>query len=112
MSPANFGRYRHRVKIQQSTPSTDAAGLTIDVWSTLTNWYCSIDPASGVEQENAEQFESSVSHILEGWAIRNFTVKSNMRVLYGARAFNIESALNVNEHNELLRLQCSEVISG
>ena len=100
------GAMRHRVKLQSSTLAADAAGGNVQTWADVATIWAAITPLSGQESFTAQQFAAKVSH----WVLIPYRsgVTAQMRLLYGARAFNIQSVVNVDERNHVLKLLCEE----
>lgn len=103
------GNLIHQVVIQHATVAQDAYGQPIETLATFATVWAEILPLRGVEMFTAQQFQSKVTakiriHYLNG-------VSPTMRVLYGARTYQIESIINTTERNIELVLMCSEVLS-
>ena len=103
------GRLRHRVKIQHYTESQNAFGEATKAWTDYATVWAAVEPVRGREfwesqQVNAEITTKITMRYLAG-------VKPKMRVLYGTRIFEIDSAINVDERNRELQLLVMENIS-
>jgi len=101
-----LGSMRHRVKLQSATLATDAAGGSVPAWSDVATVWAAIAPISGQEMFTAQQFSAKVSH----WIRIPYRtgVTPLMRLLYGTRAFNIQSVVNEDERKHRLKLLCEE----
>lgn len=104
------GKLRHTVTIQQRTagsPQRTASGQPDTSWTTFQAGVpCSIDPISGREYFTQQQVQGEVTHRIRLRYLAGIT--QSMRVLYGARVFDIVSVLNWEERNIELHLMCVE----
>lgn len=109
------GDLRHWLLIEAKTVAVDANGDRTENWTTFVECWGSIRNGSGREFFAARQTIADLSHDI---IIRYVAgLAPDMRVKYvdpknanAARYFNIRSISNPNELNEMLRLQCSEVV--
>jgi SPP1 family predicted phage head-tail adaptor len=97
---------RHKLTIQSTTQTQASDGSVIDTWGTFATAWGEVKPLSGREYFSAQAEGSSVSHKIKIRYIAGITTK--MRVLWGARVFDIEAALNSDEGNRELILMCVE----
>ena len=105
---ARAGCMRNRVSIQSRTESRDAHGGIAETWATTALAYADIQPIRGREFFSAEAVNSDVTHKV---TIRyREGITPQMRVLFGSRALNITSVINVNERSDCLELMCREVV--
>ena len=104
----NAGSLRHRITIQSVTETEDTFGGTTEVWGTHATVWASIEPLSGRELLQAQQVQAEVTHRVRCRYVSGVT--SKMRVLYGARYFNIITPINPEERNRELALMCKELI--
>ena len=104
--------YRHKVTIQQPSTGKNSAGAPAPAWSTLAIRWAGIKPLSGREYIAAQAAQSKTSHeIRMRWDSTVSATVPKMRVVYGARTFEIISAVNENERNKTLVLMCEEKTS-
>lgn len=109
------GKLRHRLTFQ--SPNT-VSGTTYrdpqDPWANAaglpTGIPCEIIPLTGRELFQAREVHATVDHRV----ILRFVsgVRSEWRLLYGARKFTIDAVINEGERNLWLRLLCTEVNDG
>jgi SPP1 family predicted phage head-tail adaptor len=104
------GNLKQKITFQTSTPTQDDFGGIVDGFSIFAQTYASITPISGKEYFVSKQTNAEVSHKIECRFISGIT--PSMRIVYGARVFNIESVINIREENKTLQIMASEVISG
>lgn len=102
------GQLRHRVTIQQLGPVTrDAMGGEIATWNTYAELYAAVEPLEGRELFSAQQVAAEISHRVR---IRYHAgVVPKMRVLFGSRVFDIQSAMSIEERGRETHLYCREV---
>lgn len=103
-----IGKLRHRVMIQQNSPSVDSFGELTESWSALaSNVPAKVESLTGRELIQGEQQEGVVTHMV---TIRyRSDVTSQMRVVHNSKNFNIESALDPDGMTRRLFLMCKEL---
>jgi len=101
------GQLRQRVVIQyDSGDSLGSRGQKVVNWQTFATVWARVEPLSGLEQPQGHQMDLSINHRV---TIRYLAgVTPRMRVLFGARKFNIVSVLNSDERNVSMSLLCTE----
>lgn len=101
------GKLRHLVTIQAPIYDTDEYGKKTIQWSEFKKAYAKILPASGKETAIASQYKAQLTHNIMIRAVDG--LKENMRLVYGARKFEIiEIKLDYTfERSQLLK--CSEL---
>ncbi len=101
------GKLRRVVTIQAPTVAQTGTGNPRPSWATFAaNVFARIEESSGKEQIQAGQVNPQRPATIY---IRYLAgVTSGMRVMYGARTFEITSVINVNERNRELDLTCVE----
>ena len=97
---------RHRVVIQTVTQTPDGAGGFTENWTTAATVWASIQPANGRERWVAGQMETHVTHRIE--CRYNSAITTAMRILWGARVFDVVEVLNIEERNILMRIMAVE----
>ena len=108
------GDLRHLVTIQTPPDVGDASqdnyGQEKPDWSRFAKVWAAVEPLSGREFWNAQQIQAQqVTRI----RIRYLAgVTERMRILWGARKFNIQSIINLDERNIELQLMCVESRDG
>ncbi|WP_434565155.1 phage head closure protein [Thermoanaerobacterium thermosaccharolyticum] len=104
----NAGKLRHRATIQQLVNIDDGAGGSIETWQDIVTVWAAIEPLRGNERYTAQQVQSTLSHKV---TIRyREGIKSQMRLTYKGRIFDIVSAIDIKELHQWLELLCSEVV--
>jgi len=100
------GQFRHRVSVQQLAGGQDETGQEEAGWAEIAQRWASIEPLSGREFFQGKQLEAEVTVRIRMRYLRGLTPK--MRVVYGARAFDVQHVINVEERNRELELLCIE----
>ncbi|BCJ86455.1 phage head closure protein [Effusibacillus dendaii] len=102
-----IGLLRNRVTIQKLTQTDDGMGGYTEGWGVVATVYASVHPLKGRELFDAQQVREHMTHRV---TIRyRVDVTPDMRVLFGAKVFNIRSVINVESKNRELQLLCEEV---
>jgi SPP1 family predicted phage head-tail adaptor len=100
------GNLRHRLLLQDELRTADDMGGYERGWSDVAQLWAEIVPISGKERLIAGQLHAEISHRIR---IRYRTgVHAGMRLLYGERAFYIQTALNIYEKGDILELWVNE----
>jgi len=106
------GRLRHRVTIQSVTETRDTStGAIATSWADVATVWAAVEPLSGREFLAAQANQAEVvARILIRY---RDDVTAKMRVLHGARVYNIRAALPDNESGaEHLTLMVSEGVNN
>jgi SPP1 family predicted phage head-tail adaptor len=101
-----IGALRHRVTIQQLSKSQNGMGEEEPGWTNFATRWASIEPISGREYFSAQQVNAEITHRVKMRHLEG--LESTMRILYGARAFEIKSIMNIKEKNQELEILCVE----
>jgi len=106
----SIGRLRYLVKLQSPTRTTDTGGGQSISWSTVTDLYADIRPASGNEAFTQGQLQENTRH--EVTVRYRSDMNTSYRLLYGSRIFNIRHIKNVNESDRFFVLTCEEGVAA
>lgn len=102
------GQLRHRVTIQQNTPSRDTYGEEIESWSALATVWAAVEPLAGTERYAADGAQT-LATVDTRIRIRYWSgITPGMRVLFGARTFDIQAVIHLEERQQELHLLCEE----
>ena len=102
------GQLRHKVIIQENTPSRDGYGAEVESWSDFATIWAAIEPIRGREFWESQQINAEVTARI---TIRYLSVVTpKMRVKYGTRIFGIISVINPEERNRELQLMVKEAV--
>tara|TARA_Y100000310_G_scaffold26152_1_gene24949 strand:- start:64 stop:399 length:336 start_codon:yes stop_codon:yes gene_type:complete len=104
------GDLRHSVIIQTPTLTQDAVGGQDTSWATHATVWAELKPISGQEYLDPRSVQAEVSHQVR---IRYLsTVTPDMRLLYGARVFEIVAVMDVDTRGREMLLNCKEDITS
>ncbi len=106
------GKLRHRVVIQENTPTRDSYGDEVDSWSTWATVWGAVEPLTGREafSAGANQRLAEVTHRIR---IRYRSgVLPTMRVTWRSRTFNIQSVIEPETRDREIQLMCEELPDG
>lgn len=107
------GNLRRRIVLQSATETRASDGGVVRTWSAYATVWASVEPLTGREYQNAAQQVSEVSHKVRLRYVPGATrVKSQHRILYNGRIFQIVSVANVEERNREMELMCKETATG
>jgi SPP1 family predicted phage head-tail adaptor len=101
-----IGKLRHSITIESAARTPDGAGGATLAWSTFVSTFASIEPASARERWMGHQVEADVTHKITMRYQSGIT--SAMRVVFGARVFQIHGITNEDERSQWLHLACEE----
>jgi SPP1 family predicted phage head-tail adaptor len=97
---------RHQIILQQVTRTADGAGGYTQAWSDLKTVWASVRPRAGIKRSFAGKLEADTTHLISIRFLEGVT--TGMRILFGARVFQIHSVLNEDERGAWLHLQAVE----
>jgi SPP1 family predicted phage head-tail adaptor len=109
------GDLRHRIQIQQNSPTVGSRGEAIDAWATFASRWAAIKSLSGEEVPYARRLDAKLTHEL---TIRYTAgVTPQMRVLYGSdptamRVLSIEAVFDPDGRTEAMKLHCREIVGN
>jgi len=102
------GTLRDLVTLQANAPTQAAGGVPVDVWTDLVDTpaiWAAVEPLAGREFFDAARVNADVTHRIR---IRyRPDVTERMRIVLGARTFDILAALEMDRRREL-HLMCRE----
>lgn len=100
------GRLKHKGKIEVKVKTQDAAGGATETWQKHADVWFGIKPLNGNEKYVSHEKYATATHEI---TIRYVPgVKPDMRLVWGVRIFEINSALNIKEENKMLQLIVEE----
>lgn len=98
---------RHRVRIEQHTTARDAAGQPTNAWVTVATLWADIRLLGGLESIKAGAVTEKVRASIR---IRTRAgIDSGMRVVHGAKVYQIEAVLPDLEDRRHIDLVCEAV---
>lgn len=109
--PLASGDLNRKITIQFQTTTQDAYGQPQQTWTDVLNTWASIKAATSKEIYAASGFTSQISHKI---TIRfpGVAIRSNMRVLFRSRVFDIQAVSDPDESRVQLDLLCLELNDG
>lgn len=101
------GKLKHKISIQQNTPTAAADGSREESWSDFaTDVWADIRTEGGREFFRQRQLHSELSHEV---IIRYLSgVKPKMRISWGSRVLEIVSVIYDEDKHKQVRLNCRE----
>lgn len=105
------GSLNRKITIQSQTTTQDVYGQPQQTWTDVLSTWASIKAATSKEVYAAAGFTSQISHKI---TIRfpRVTLRSNMRVMYRGRVFDVQAVTDPDEGRVQLDLLCLERNEG
>ena len=95
--------------MQSYTPARDSFGSEVEHWANVVQVWASVEPLTGKEFFAAQQLNAEITFKV---IMRHRPgIKPEMRVIFGARVFEILAVMNTEERNKQLILLCKEVLN-
>lgn len=106
-----------RIAIQQKAATVDAfgeeaAGYDGAQWTTVIAGWARVQPLSGREARELHQQSAEVSHRITMRWRAGVEITPAMRVLWGVRAFDIDSITQTDEGKHEWQLMCRERVAA
>lgn len=109
MRSVRAGDLRHRVTIQQLVTTYNEYNEPVATWSDIATVWAFVEPLSGREYFAAEQIQARVNTRI---VIRyRAGIVPAMRVMWGAKVYNIRAVIDTEGRHEELQLMCEEVVA-
>lgn len=107
----NAGELRHTVELQtkgsEQDPVTKKPSAT---WKTYLSPKVRIFGPGTKEVYQAQQFTAQVTHVLKmRWPGDAITIQGGDQVVFGARTFNLQAWVDVEERRRVVLLYCQEI---
>lgn len=102
------GELRHRVTLQQPAETRNEYGEAERTWSHVATVWAAVEPLSGREYFDSQQRQAAVSTRITLRYQPGIT--PHMRVLFGARVYEIDSVIDIEERHREMQLMCAEQI--
>lgn len=102
----SIGALRARVTIQRENPVATGGGGYVPGWSNVADVWAQLEPVSGREILQGARLEGRVTHR----AVMRYRadVTAGMRLVFGARLFRIQAALDLGARNRFTQLLIEE----
>ena len=101
---------RQRISIEQLARTPDGQGGFTESWSEFASVWAAIEPASASERYFAQRIESNISHKITIRWLDN--VKSEMRIIFEGRIFQIHGVRRINEERWFMTIDCMENVGS
>jgi len=98
--------FPHNVRIEQAARTQNTFGEKVETWLLFALVWANVESLSGREIFQAQQVQSLVTHRVRMRFMPG--VKSEMRIRWDTRVFQIDSVINSAERNRELELLCVE----
>ena len=99
---------RHRITFQKLLDKQDEYGESNE-WEDVKIVWADVRPLSGKQFFQAKQINAEISHSI--FIRYQDGIKTNMRIKFKDRYFEILYIINVEEKNKYLKIYCRELIS-
>ena len=100
----NIGSFSSRVTIEQAALTSDGAGGTTAIWSTLKETWANIKPMGRKLMEQDKIFQGTAYEILVRWDSVTVSNIGDYRVKYGSKELAIHSVTNVEEMGNVQKI--------
>lgn len=108
MNGGKIGRLRHRVVLQRPVRGNDEGGTATITWEPIAPVFAAIEALSGSELERSDGLAARATHRV---TLRyRADVSPDMRIILGARTFEIRAALDVDGRKRWLQCHCEELV--
>ena len=106
------GRYRTRLHIEEAAETRTSDGGITSGWASIGTTWAWVRGLRGRELFSAQQINPQTTHKIT--MHHRSGMNSGLRLLdkTGARVFNIESVVNLDERNREIEMICTEVAGG
>ena len=102
-----IGDLRHRVTLQGVSDAVGDGGEKVRTWPTIANVWAELTPAQIPVKTRAGRVEFVTSMTITCPYAANYL--TTRRIVLGARTFQVQSIINLNEGQRYVQFQCEEV---
>lgn len=106
MTDTRIGELRHRMRLEAVSRTPDGAGGADETWTLVAELWAALKPLSGQEGLEADRIAGHVTH--EVVVRYRQGVVPAMRLVHGARAFDIRAVIDIEERRRFLRCLVEE----
>lgn len=109
------GELRHLLTFQAKSTAQDELGEPINAWVDVLTCWGKVSPTTGRERLAAQAVQSSVTHSVTVRYAPQFAdpkAVAAMRILFGARIFDIHDSINEDERNRMVTLMAEEGLNN
>lgn len=104
----SVGEFRKRIIIQTPTRVSDSQGGAAQTWSTFATVWAKIEPRSASQGYKGQALYQDTTHVITVRQPPVLALTTAMRILYGARLFQIHGFINEGERNRFTVIQAEE----
>jgi len=109
MTVPSIGNLDRRLMLQEPVRTADDAGGASIAWSLVAEVWAAVRPGGGGEALEGDALRGRTTH--EVWLRHRNDVRPDMRFLFGARAFDIRSVVEVGGRQRFLKCMCTERVT-
>lgn len=106
MKTPRISELSHRVTLEHAVRTPDLGGGGALTWNAVAEVWAAIVPTSGVEDGRADRRQARMTYDI--WMRYRADVMPDMRVIEGARTFDVRAVFNANDEKRFLKLICEE----
>lgn len=105
------GELRHLISIRAPSYAQNSLKDSVVTYAEVLKCWSSIEPLSGREYWKAARVQAETTHVIK---IRytSVAIDTTNIIVFGNRAFEIESILNTDERNREIVMSCKEKEGG
>lgn len=100
------GLFRHKITIESSTATQDAAGQDIKTWSVYGYAWAKVAPLRGREYVDSRSIQDEQLYKFSMRYVSGITPQ--MRIVWNGKTFDIQAVQNVNEIDRLTEIMAVE----
>ena len=105
----SIGQMRTRLYLESSTETRTSDGGVVEAWTPDTPIWARVRGLRGRELFSAQQINPQTSHKLTIRYCKGLTSGNHLLNKDGARIFNIQSVIDIDERHREMELLCTEV---
>lgn len=102
------GKLRQRITLQEVTETRDAVGGIIQTWADVRKVWAQVEPLSGQERFAVDHAKADIDTRITVRGPSASDVTPKMRILFGAKIFDIESILDIESRDIRREIYCKE----
>lgn len=104
-----IGGLRRKITFQQQDETVDGKGSVVPNWTDYYTCRAAIEPLQGRELMAAMQIQANISHRVSiRWPGASIMLSPKMRIVRGARYFDVQAVLDLNESQREMQILCLE----
>jgi len=106
-----IGKLDRRITFQTRSTTKDKFGQKLTVWSDFATVWANVKSIGGVEKMRASSVGSTLSHVIVTRYSPDYApliLASAMRIKYGDRILNIQTASETDDRKSFITFSCDE----